>query len=578
MRRGAAAPVFQIGFPDTGEDWLAASFLASGHRVRLRDGGALAEDILLARAEGRRPLDRWPGARLFAGLDADPALPGPALEAFRAFDFLDAQFPDATFVLTLRDPDEWVSLRFHADGGLVRERAALRLGVAEADLPALWHRDWEDHLAAVTAYFGDDPRLVRLMVDGQRPEEMAEALAHRITLDRLAPLSLWPEGQSRIKARARMRERLMSPWAQRVATGQGADAELVDALTRHALGRRVHGRGHWPKPHRSQVFASWDGAGAVFDRRDEPLPLGRLGAAGPFLRHGPGRPKLERITGTLNDLIAAGARAPALIDMEDARFFGAEGQPTPPEPLIAYNRRPEGRNIVLWPLYGYHSPGGRFYVSEEPRDEIAFDDKQDRLVWRGNLSGRSPAGRPARKIYDEIAASAPDSPDRAALIAELAAIPRAAAVRRLGRDGDYDVAITPGGQHDMLRDLADFAGQIDSPRSPGWFYHHRYILSLAGNDTGSNFLMAANSNSLVFKEEDGWELFYTDLFKPWEHYVPLAPGIGDVAEKLDWARSHPAEARAIAAAARALCARLAGPDTRAAWLRAMVEELALPAP
>src|SRR5699024_2437930 len=104
-------------------------------------------------------------------------------------------------------------------------------------------------------------------------------------------------------------------------------------------------------------------------------------------------------------------------------------------------------------------------------------------------------------------------------------------------------------------------------------YRFRYILSLPGYDTGSNFLMAANSGSVVMKAEDGWELFYTPLFRPWEHYIPLASDTSDAEEKLDWARRHPDKCRAMVRAANTACAGLADLRLRHATLHRVLDGL-----
>lgn len=49
----------------------------------------------------------------------------------------------------------------------------------------------------------------------------------------------------------------------------------------------------------------------------------------------------------------------------------------------------------------------------------------------------------------------------------------------------------------------------------------------------------------------GFRQWYYDRLRPFEHYVPVNADMSDFAEKIDWARSHPAEARQIAVAGRA---------------------------
>ena len=112
-------------------------------------------------------------------------------------------------------------------------------------------------------------------------------------------------------------------------------------------------------------------------------------------------------------------------------------------------------------------------------------------------------------------------------------------------------------------------------RPMSWQRQFRYILSMRGNDTGSNFIPALDSNSVVLREEDGWELFYSDAIRPWEHYIPLAPLLADLEAKLDWARDNPSECRAIAQRARALCAILGDATLRDQHLRAVYDHYLL---
>ncbi|HRO15049.1 MAG TPA: glycosyl transferase family 90, partial [Paracoccus sp. (in: a-proteobacteria)] len=107
----------------------------------------------------------------------------------------------------------------------------------------------------------------------------------------------------------------------------------------------------------------------------------------------------------------------------------------------------------------------------------------------------------------------------------------------------------------------------------------RYQLCLAGFDVGTNFTWAAQSNAVVLKEEAGWEVYYSALFSPWEHYIPVAAGCADLAERLDWARRHPAACIAMSAAARAVVAELSDFPAQREMMRRVAAALpAVPPP
>jgi hypothetical protein len=71
---------------------------------------------------------------------------------------------------------------------------------------------------------------------------------------------------------------------------------------------------------------------------------------------------------------------------------------------------------------------------------------------------------------------------------------------------------------------------------------------------------------LILWEEDGWELFYNDAFKPAGDYVPLENCAQDVVEKLTWARANPDKCKAMSDAATALYDQFASPENRTAIL------------
>ena len=108
----------------------------------------------------------------------------------------------------------------------------------------------------------------------------------------------------------------------------------------------------------------------------------------------------------------------------------------------------------------------------------------------------------------------------------------------------------------------------------GYFHRFRYQLTLAGYDHGSNFIGAINSQSVLLKEEDGWEVYYLGRFKPWIHYIPVELYCADIQEKLAWARLNPDRCQAMSLAARAEVRRLANPLARRQILERILDGLA----
>jgi hypothetical protein len=284
--------------------------------------------------------------------------------------------------------------------------------------------------------------------------------------------------------------------------------------------------------------------------------------------------KPRRTLNTLAVLQKLGARGIVRMDFEDARPLGLPTRPLP-GPVLCYCRRPEASHVTLWPLAGYHDIGTQRFLGKTPPDDVPFADKLDVVVWRGALSGKSRplegGGRNTMRLLADLTA-AQDENEGAAVVAELRRNVRFGLVDRYAATPGFDVGLTCD---DSIASVLHQAGQghvVQPWRPMSYQRQFRYILSVRGNDTGSNLIPALDSNSVVLREEDGWELFYSAVLRPWEHYIPLAPLLADLDEKLDWARANPVECAAISARARALCALLGDAGLRQIHLQAVYDQ------
>ncbi|MFD2814047.1 hypothetical protein ACFSYD_05175 [Paracoccus aerius] len=113
------------------------------------------------------------------------------MEAWRQFSWLADRFPQARFILALRDPESWILDRLTRDGGAVARCHAHHRGCTTADLPDLWEADWHAHLAAVDVFFGTDPRLIRVDLDKEIPADLATRLAPLLRLDDPGDQQAW---------------------------------------------------------------------------------------------------------------------------------------------------------------------------------------------------------------------------------------------------------------------------------------------------------------------------------------------------------------------------------------------------
>jgi hypothetical protein len=80
------------------------------------------------------------------------------------------------------------------------------------------------------------------------------------------------------------------------------------------------------------------------------------------------------------------------------------------------------------------------------------------------------------------------------------------------------------------------------------------------------------SGSLVFKQDSPNKTWFHDLLGPWEHYIPLRNDLGDLLEKLDWARVNDEQCKKIAANGRQLIIKNALPDSMRSYCAAVLKQ------
>lgn len=553
--------VFHISPEGCGDQVLTALFEANDHKVATAPPGALAEDLSWAMASGQAPLQPWPEARLFTGLWRLTPWWRPPLESWRAVAFLRRHFPDAVFVLTRPDMDQWLLARMTDQDGLAARAYAHHLQVDESDLPDIWARGLRDHIAAAQALLAGTDALIQIDMTAQTPHELAAQLHRWVPLPHRPSAADWGAADQ-----LSIEQRLGQIVERLPPDPPGRDADFVEDVARFCLkglqprGEEVGGL--------SGLAVRWTGGAEVCGPQGQPRPIRviaqpdhchdiALAAPGSAVKH-------RRAEGVINDLLRRGRRDQVLIDMEDSRWLGSPQDARIDQPVLCHNRRRGARNVVLYPLPGQHGPGFSGFEPSGSRDTIAYEDKLDRLVWRGMISGseRRPGIRPgpASHVFLRRLALAGDDPvAREAAWQGLCRTSRMAVVRRFWDDSDYDMQIVMAwGFREFARDplLAPYCG----PRQPPSFlYRYRYQLCMAGYDHGSNFIPAINSNSVLLKEEDGWEVYYSGRFQPWRHYIPVSRYCDDLPEKLAWARRHPDRCKAMSERARAEVRLLSDP-------------------
>ncbi len=356
------------------------------------------------------------------------------------------------------------------------------------------------------------------------------------------------------------------------------DTAFAQRVATFCIGKRAKPNGLDPIEQFGLGFTQWDGQAGFADKHGQPSMISRA-QDGTFVTADT-QMRYLRVVRFLTEISNLGYKSSLRLDMHDARDYGLPDT-RPRAPVVVYNRQKGAQNMVLWPLSNYHVIGQRRFVHAKPIDPIPFAQKADIAVWRGALSGRPKIALAPhvkiRRFASEILKNLnqPQSDEGLwALHEELMGITRYNLVLRYFMSKEMDVGLTLNDRFKAARDTTLLAPLCRNRTAIDWFFESKYVLCLTGNDTGSNFLPAANSNSIVLKEEDGWEHFYSGEFHPWEHYIPLTLGALDIEEQLAWAKDNPKACKEMVRAAQSVCAKLASPETRQLYLSEILSHLA----
>jgi hypothetical protein len=96
---------------------------------------------------------------------------------------------------------------------------------------------------------------------------------------------------------------------------------------------------------------------------------------------------------------------------------------------------------------------------------------------------------------------------------------------------------------------------------------YKYLLDVDGwVRTWDAWAWKLASGSVVLSPGSHWTTFFTELFEPWEHFVPVAHDFSDLGERLAWCAGHDRECQEIARRARARLAAVYRPTWAGARL------------
>ena len=167
-------------------------------------------------------------------------------------------------------------------------------------------------------------------------------------------------------------------------------------------------------------------------------------------------------------------------------------------------------------------------IKEVQEKDIKFENKMNKVVWRGAQNGVG-----VQLLYNR--------PCRDTL------------VKNNEKNPNENIDIGYMNSH---------AGFLHKSYMPiGEQLKYKFIISAEGGDVATNLKWILYSNSVCMMAKPticSW--FMEDLLEPWVHYIPLQDDFSDVSEKLQWAVNHMDECKQIVSNASEFMARFMNPD------------------
>ena len=215
---------------------------------------------------------------------------------------------------------------------------------------------------------------------------------------------------------------------------------------------------------------------------------------------------------------------------------------------IAFGRRRgQAPGVVLVPDAFFLDSGGYRELRKLVEADAlpSWADRQDILFWRGAATTNGWTAQGAR-------------------VGHLAEIPRVALCLRLRDHPSADAGV-----------CAPWGFQFPAEKAVAWLQAHgifrtavrpveqadyRYLVDIDGVANAWGFFEKLLLGGCILKVGSPYEQWFYNRVQPWVHYVPVAPDLSDLAERLAWCRNHPDAAESIGQAGQAFARELTYDD------------------
>jgi len=160
--------IFIIGFNKCGTTSIHGFLRKNGIKSVHWRGNKLAMQVYANLSHGRHILHKIEFWNAYSDIVCIPGIPWgiresdnyPVIEGCRYFRELHQAYPDALFILNIRDKNNWIKSRLNHDQGLFAEIYLKFLrkeyGIdSKNELVRFWGAQWDDHISSVREYFNN---------------------------------------------------------------------------------------------------------------------------------------------------------------------------------------------------------------------------------------------------------------------------------------------------------------------------------------------------------------------------------------------------------------------------------------
>jgi hypothetical protein len=168
--------IFQIGFNKCGTATIHHYLSMNGVKSVHWDKGRLAQRIFRNLSNGYDLLSGYENFDAFTDMEFLDTAGAHHLEAYKLYPFFAAQYPDAVFILNVRDREDWIRSRLGHRTYAARASTYHKV-TSNKDLADIWRADWERHHRRVIEFFsGKTHRFVVCRIDKDLPHLLNASL------------------------------------------------------------------------------------------------------------------------------------------------------------------------------------------------------------------------------------------------------------------------------------------------------------------------------------------------------------------------------------------------------------------